>query len=73
MPNAADHCIPYDKAAMSDVHSSSEAKRLALNLNVLKRHDSNIVEIVDSTSYVVLYRYGSKDGADDETPQWVRC
>ena len=57
---------------MSDVHSSSEAKRLALNLNVLKRHDSNIVEIVDSTSYVVLYRYGSKDGTDDVTPQWVR-
>ena len=46
---------------MSD-GSSTEAKRLQLNLSVLKRHDASIIEIVASTSYVVLYRYESKAG-----------
>ena len=45
---------------------STELKRLQLNLNVLKRHDPSIVEIVDSTSYVVLYRYASKAGEGQE-------
>jgi hypothetical protein len=31
--------------------------RNAVNLNVLRRHDQNIVEIVDSSSYVVVYRF----------------
>lgn len=56
---------------MADARASSaEAKRLQLNLNVLKRHDPSIADIVDSTSYVVLYRYSasSKDGE----MSWVR-
>ena len=31
--------------------------RNAVNLNVLRRHDQNIVEIVDSSSHVVVYRF----------------
>lgn len=48
-----------------------EQKRLALNLNVLKRHDPSITEIVESTSYVVLYRYANPDGTGDGEMQWV--
>ncbi|KAG0149569.1 hypothetical protein CROQUDRAFT_653375 [Cronartium quercuum f. sp. fusiforme G11] len=29
----------------------------AINCNVLRRHDSHITSIIDSTSYVVIYRY----------------
>lgn len=29
----------------------------AINFNVLQRHDSQITSIIDSTSYVVVYRY----------------
>ena len=48
-----------------------EVKKRALNLKILKRHDANIVDIVESTSYVVLYRYEpAKDGSDDMA--WVR-
>ena len=57
--------------------SSMEAKRLAMNLRTLQRHDSSITEIVDNASYVVLYRYEPKaGGAQDEDGQpemaWVR-
>ena len=31
--------------------------RKAVNLNVLRRHDQNIVEIIDSSSYVVVYKF----------------
>ena len=54
-----------------------EAKRLAMNLRTLQRHDASITEIVDSASYVVLYRYAPKAGGSDETGEpemaWVRC
>lgn len=61
---------------MSDAGSarSIEAKRLQLNLKVLQRHDPSIVEILDSTSYVVLYKYVPAPNADAEDPadmQWV--
>ena len=47
-----------------------EVKKRALNLKILRRHDDNIVDIVESTSYVVLYRYEpAKDGSDDMA--WV--
>ncbi|KAK9895136.1 hypothetical protein P389DRAFT_89061 [Cystobasidium minutum MCA 4210] len=62
---------------MSDAGSarSIEAKRLQLNLKVLQRHDPSIVEILDSTSYVVLYKYVPAPNADAEDPadmQWVK-
>jgi len=66
---------------MSDTGSarSMEAKRLQLNLKVLQRHDPSIVEILDSTSYVVLYKYVSAPASSDtdsqDSPadmQWVR-
>lgn len=40
-----------------------EAKRLAMNLRTLQRHDGSITDIVDSASYVVLYRYEAAAGA----------
>lgn len=66
---------------MSDAGSaqSIEAKRLQLNLKVLQRHDPSIVEILDSTSYVVLYKYvpapAPSDADSQDSPadmQWVR-
>ena len=33
------------------------AARLALNIKVLKRHDSSIDVIIDHASFVVLYKY----------------
>lgn len=40
--------------------------RKAVNLNVLRRHDDKIIEIVDSSSYVVVYKF------DHEHSSWVR-
>ncbi|CAI2169824.1 15946_t:CDS:2, partial [Funneliformis geosporum] len=37
--------------------------RKAVNLNVLRRHDQNIVEIVDSSSHVVVYKFDHEQGA----------
>jgi hypothetical protein len=39
----------------SDANARLNSARL--NLNVLRRHDSSISEIVDSTSYVALYQH----------------
>ncbi|RHZ56302.1 hypothetical protein Glove_402g54 [Diversispora epigaea] len=40
--------------------------RNAVNLNVLRRHDDKIVEIVDSSSYVVVYKF------DNEQSTWTK-
>ncbi|CAG8809430.1 14965_t:CDS:2, partial [Gigaspora margarita] len=37
--------------------------RKAVNLNVLRRHDENIVEIIDSSSYVVVYKFDHEQSA----------
>ena len=44
--------------------SMSDAKAKALNVQVLQRHDSSIKEILDTTSYVVLYQHFE---------EWVRA
>lgn len=74
------HIKDITHAKMSDAGSarSIEAKRLQLNLKVLQRHDPSIVEILDSTSYVVLYKYvpapvPNDMDSEDSPPgmQWV--
>ncbi|KAG9292028.1 hypothetical protein G9A89_017927 [Geosiphon pyriformis] len=40
--------------------------RRAVNLSVLRRHDKNIVEIIDSSSYVVVYKF------DNQTRSWTK-
>ncbi|CAG8531184.1 1006_t:CDS:2, partial [Ambispora leptoticha] len=40
--------------------------RLAVNLSVLRRHDKNIVEIIDSSSHVVVYKF------DTQTTSWTK-
>ncbi|TPX65309.1 hypothetical protein SpCBS45565_g05294 [Spizellomyces sp. 'palustris'] len=42
------------------------AARLAVNLNVLRRHDSNIVAILDSSSHVVVYDF------DQQSSSWTK-
>ncbi|KAJ3151369.1 mRNA-decapping enzyme 1A [Geranomyces variabilis] len=42
------------------------AARLAVNLNVLRRHDPTIVSILDSSSHVVVYDF------DPETKSWTK-
>ena len=34
-----------------------QTARKTVNLSVLRRHDQSIVEIVDSSSYVVVYKF----------------
>lgn len=38
----------------------------AMNLQVLKRQDSDVMEIVDTASHVVMYEF------DQENQSWVR-
>ncbi|GAA96130.1 uncharacterized protein L969DRAFT_44102 [Mixia osmundae IAM 14324] len=45
--------------------SQIDNAKLALNLKTLRRHDPSIIEILDSSSYVVLYRHA--DGAWTKT------
>ncbi|KAI8918446.1 hypothetical protein DFJ77DRAFT_428704 [Powellomyces hirtus] len=42
------------------------AARLAVNLNVLRRHDPTIVSILDSSSHVVVYDFAP------ETKSWTK-
>lgn len=57
---------------MSSNSSTMAATRHAMNLKTLKRHDPSCTDLVDWTSYVCLYRYGSSTGgADGEEMSWV--
>ncbi|RGB28484.1 hypothetical protein C1646_629557 [Rhizophagus diaphanus] len=51
--------------------------RKAVNLNVLRRHDQNIVEIIDSSSYVVVYKFDkgawTKKGVEGTLFVFKRC
>lgn len=53
------------------------AARLALNIKVLKRHDSRIDVIIDHASFVVLYKHQdgkwSKTGAEGPMFLYHRC
>ncbi|KAG0236556.1 hypothetical protein BGW42_003211 [Actinomortierella wolfii] len=42
----------------------NKAARKAVNLSVLKRHDPNIAEIIDTSSYVVVYQF------DESSQSW---
>lgn len=59
------HAASSRRLAAMTSRSVADSVRLKLNLKNLRRHDETITEIVESTSYVVLYRMG-EDGS------WVR-
>ncbi|KAG9060917.1 hypothetical protein KI688_007874 [Linnemannia hyalina] len=44
----------------------NKSARKAVNLNVLQRHDPHISDILDSSSYVVVYKF------DEDSQAWVR-
>ncbi|KAF9168566.1 hypothetical protein DFQ26_005597 [Actinomortierella ambigua] len=44
----------------------NKAARKAVNLSVLKRHDPNIAEIIDTSSYVVVYQF------DEASQSWTK-
>jgi len=43
----------------------NKSARKAVNLSVLQRHDANITDIIDSSSYVVVYKF------DEDSQAWV--
>lgn len=49
----------------TDSKDMDSTARKAANLNVLKRQDADITDIMDSASFVVIYRF------DDATQAWV--
>lgn len=44
----------------------NKSARKAVNLSVLQRHDPHISDILDSSSYVVVYKF------DEDSQAWVR-
>lgn len=44
----------------------NKSARKAVNLSVLQRHDPHITDIIDSSSYVVVYKF------DEASQAWVR-
>ena len=51
---------------MADVSGKSETE-MKINLSVLKKHDPDIDEIIDTASGVAHYKFRSNSGV------WVRC
>jgi mRNA-decapping enzyme 1B len=45
----------------------NKTARKAVNLGVLRRHDPHISDILDSSSYVVVYKF------DEDAQTWVRA
>lgn len=43
----------------------NKSARKAVNLSVLQRHDPHITDIIDSSSYVVVYKF------DEASQAWV--
>ncbi|KAG0057189.1 hypothetical protein BGZ83_001132 [Gryganskiella cystojenkinii] len=44
----------------------NKSARKAVNLSVLQRHDANITDIIDSSSYVVVYKF------DEDSQAWTK-